>query len=258
MTLDAMLREVVTLYLAGDIQGALARCRALVDLRPKMALSLLYLAHLEREGGNLSAAITALRKALVLSPDDTVTASLLGTYLTQAGQPGEAVAVLDPFVRPGAADVEVLVARGLALARMDRTSEALDTLARAREADPGNAMLLVDVGTVHLMARDERQARQAFEAALAQNPNVARAESSLGVMAGEGGRSDEALAHFRRAVSLDARECDKLLALASLLGRHGRATEARPYLELFVASAPPARYGPELARVRAILGGRPS
>jgi arylsulfatase A-like enzyme/Flp pilus assembly protein TadD len=258
MALDSILREVVTLYVAGDVQGALARCRALVALRPEMTLSLLYLAHLERESGDLSAAIAALRKALVLSPDDTVTASLLGTYLTQAGRSGEAVDVLEPFVRPGAADVEVLVARGLALARMGRAPEALDALARAREADPGNAMLLVDVGTVHLMARDEGQARQAFEAALAQNPKVARAESSLGVMAGEAGRTDEALAHFRRAVSLDPRECEKLLALTTLLDRRGRGAEARPYLELFVARAPAARYGPELARVRALLGERPS
>jgi tetratricopeptide (TPR) repeat protein len=113
--------------------------------------------------------------------------------------------------------------------------------------------VLVEIGTVHLMARDEGRAREAFEAALVLNPGVARAHSSLGFMAAESGRREEALEHLRAAVRLDPREHEKLLALGVLLWRRSGSAAARPFLELFVASAPEVLYAREIERVRSRL-----
>jgi arylsulfatase A-like enzyme/Flp pilus assembly protein TadD len=229
IALDAMLQDVVGLYAAGDLRSALLRCRELVRLRPRMAISLLHLAHLERESGNLPAAIDALRRALAISPDDTTTLALLGAYLTEGGQAREAVDVLEAAARSDEPDVEVLIVRGLALARAGRFQEALASLARAREVNPSNAMVLVNMGTVHLMRGDPGRAREAFEAALLENPGVARAHSSLGFVLAESGRVEEATEHWRQAIALDPRESAKLLALSTLLERRGRAAEARTY-----------------------------
>jgi Tfp pilus assembly protein PilF len=103
--------------------------------------------------------------------------------------------------------------------------------------EPRNATILVHVGTVHLMAGDRQRAREAFEAALAASPDSARAHSSLGFLDAEDGRSTEALEHWRRALALDPRERDALLALGELLRRRGRPAEARIYLELLARSA---------------------
>ena len=252
IALDTLLKEVADLYLAGDLQGAVARCRDLVRRRPGMAVSLLHLAHLERESGNLGAAVDALRQALALDPGDTEVASLLGGYLAQAGRAREAADLLEPYAARADPDVQVLVARALALAKLGRPQEALATLARAREADPGNAMLLVDVGTVHLMANAREPARKAFEDALAQNPRVARAHSSLGAMDAEEGRVAEAFGHWKAAVALDSREHDKILALGLGLWRAGRP-EGRPCLEFFLTSAPPAVYARQIEGVRGLL-----
>jgi arylsulfatase A-like enzyme/Tfp pilus assembly protein PilF len=256
IALDATLQEIVTLYSSGDLAGAIARCRDLVRRRPSMAVSLLSLAHLERQSGNLPAAVGALRKALALAPEDAVTAALLGATLTQAGQAREAAALLESYARREEPDVDVLVARGLALAKLGQNPDALSALVRAREIEPSNAMILVDVGTVHLMARDPSRARESFEAALALNPAVARAQSSLAFMAAETGQGAEALERFGKAIALDPRENEKLLALGLLLWQRGRRAEARPYLELFAASAP-ARYAREVERVRALLAASP-
>jgi arylsulfatase A-like enzyme/Flp pilus assembly protein TadD len=256
IALDAALRDVVGLYLAGDLPAALARCRELVRLRPGMPSALLHLAQLERESGHLDAAVLALEQALAVNPEDTTVLALLGSYLIQAGRAREAVALLEPAARREPADAEVLRARGLGLAKLGRTEEALATFERARAADPASAAVLVDLGTAHLMARDEARARAAFEAALALNPDTARAHASLGAMAAENGQGEQALEHWRRAVALDARECDKPLALGLLLAQRGRAAEARTYLEFFVDSAPPALYGREIERVRRWLAAR--
>jgi len=257
IALDADLQRIAGLYAAGDRGAALARARELARARPGMTVSLLYLAQLERESGNLPAAVAALQKALALDPDDTVAASLLGACLTQAGRVHEAAALLEPYARREEPDLDVLVARGLALAKLGQTEAALGTLAKAREADPSNAMVLVDAGTVHLMARDAGRAREAFEAALGLNPDVARAHSSLAFIAAEEGRRAEALDRFKKAVAIDPREHEKVLALGLLFWQRGRADEARPYLDFFVASAPPGPYAREIERARSLLALSP-
>ena len=237
MGLDVLLQEVEGLYQAGNMKAALERCRELVRRRPQMAVSLLYLAHIEREAGNLPAGISALERALAANPGDPTTLSLLGAYLTQAGRAGEAVALLSGPAQRTEPDPEVLRSLALAQGRLGRAMEAVATLTRAREIDPQNVQLLVDLGTIRLMAGEAAPAREAFEAALAQNPGVARAHSSLGFIDAQAGVAGPALEHMKKALALDPRECETLLALASLASRRAGAAAARPYLELFVESA---------------------
>jgi len=235
--LDALMREVRSLYLEGDVEAALERCRELVRRRPQMAVSLLYLAHLERDAGHLAAGIDALERALAQNPGDPTTLSLLGAYLTQAGRAGEAVALLSAPAPGSEPDPEVLRTLAQALGRLGRGGEALATLARAREVDPQNVQLLVDLGTLHLMAGEAGPAREAFLAALAQNPDVARAHSSLGFMDGQAGNAVPALEHWSKALALDPRECKTLVAFTSLLSRRAGPAAAGPYLRL-LADAP--------------------
>ena len=98
-----------------------------------------------------------------------------------------------------------------------------------------------------------RSSRAAYQEALALNPNVAVAHSSLGIMAIEDGLLEDALSHWRSALEADPREHAKLLSTARGLWSAGRQAEARPLLELFLSSAPRATYGGEIARVRRLL-----
>ena len=99
-------------------------------------------------------------------------------------------------------------------------------------------MLWVTTGTVALMAGQLGEARAAFEAALAINPDLARAHSSLGALAAEEGHHEQALQHWRQALALDVEEAQKLLGVALSFIRGKREDEARPYLQLFVDAAP--------------------
>ncbi|HWX23774.1 MAG TPA: sulfatase-like hydrolase/transferase, partial [Vicinamibacteria bacterium] len=257
--LDAVLQDVVGLYLAGDLRGALEKCQELVRLRPGMSLSLLHLAHLLRESGDLAGAVGALRQAVAQNPKDPTAVSLLGAYLTQAGKAGEAVELLGPYALRPDRDVDVQVAYGLALARVGRRDEALAALEKARELAPSNAMVVVDLGTVNLMTGDARRAREAFEEALAMNPGVARAQSSLAMIAADDGRVEEAFDRWRKAVAIDPREWKTLIPFSMGLWQRGRRKEARAYLDFFVASAPGTLYARDIESVRSWLGeGRSS
>ena len=68
---------MVALFSSGQKAAALERCRELVRERPGLPLALVYLGQLERDAGNLDGSIDALRRALALNPEDTVTATML-------------------------------------------------------------------------------------------------------------------------------------------------------------------------------------
>ena len=250
---DARLQEIVGLYLDGELEDALARCRGLLAERPDLPLALIYLGHLERESGNLPGAITALRRAVELVPGNAEAAAMLGTYLTQGGRPAAAVELLEPYTRRDDPDIEALTTRAIALAKLGRPDEALAEISRAQHQDPSNGRLLVEIGTIHLMAGDRDRARQSWVAALAANPGLARAHSSLGVLDLEAGRPAQAIEHWKAAVAADAREHNTILTLGLSFAQSRRTAEARAALEFFVANAPRSRFGPELERARAVL-----
>jgi tetratricopeptide (TPR) repeat protein len=70
------------------------------------------------------------------------------------------------------------------------------------------------------------------------------------------GRRDEAFTQWRRAVELAPNDFDALYNLATELDAAGRHEEARPFLDRFIREAPPAQYGPDIARVRKLLSTR--
>jgi tetratricopeptide (TPR) repeat protein len=246
--------EILRLYHAGDIEGALALSRENIRRRPDMPLAYLHEAHLQQARGDLAAAVEAARKAVALRPDDAESAALLAVYLTQAGRPREAVDLLEPYAAAARPDLDVLTARGMALAALGRREDALLTFARARDADPSNAMALVNIGTVHLMAGEIGPAEASFEAALRIDPGVARAHNSLGVIAARKGRQGEAIERWKRAASLDPGDYQTLYNLGSALRQQDRVAEARPYLEAYLREAPVALEGADIAKVRGWLG----
>ena len=250
---DARLQEIVGQYLAGDLQGALARCRALLRERPDMPLTLFHLAQLERQNGNLDGAIDALRKAVTLVPDNSETIAMLGAYLTQADRSGEAVKLLEPIARRENADTDVLTSHAIALAKLRRFDEALTTLAKASREDPSNGRLLLEAGTIHLMAGQRDRARDAWNSALALNPNLARAHTSLGILSLEDRHPVEAVEHWKAASALDPREYMTILGIGLSLAKAGQAAEAKAALDFFVTHAPPSTFGAEIERARTVL-----
>jgi arylsulfatase A-like enzyme/Flp pilus assembly protein TadD len=251
--LDAKTNEMLSLYRQGRLDQAIAVGHEVIARRPDMDIAHMQLAYLERARGNMRAAIAAAQRAVELRPGDAESAALLAVYLTEAGRAPAAADFLLPWLERDDDDLDVLNALGIALATAARPREALDVLARARRAHPTNTQVLVNIGTVCLMNGDQVHARQAFEAALDVDPDVARAYNSLGVIAAREGRMPEAVERWKRSVALNPEDYQTLFNLGSHLWQSGRRDEARPYLEAYLASAPPALEARDLARVRKLL-----
>jgi tetratricopeptide (TPR) repeat protein len=106
------------------------------------------------------------------------------------------------------------------------------------------------------MANQVEAAQRDFEAAIAANPSVARAHSSLAAIHAEAGRTREAIAGWREATRLDPSEYGRIFVLGISLARAGRNGPAAACLGFVAESAPPALYGKQIAAARAWLAGR--
>ncbi len=252
IALDARLQSVVDHYRNGDLEGAIRIGEELVRRRPGMPLVFTHLAFLYRQKGDLEAAVGAGRRALALNPEDTEAVGLIGAYLVEAGRPREAVKLLEPYANRAEPDPDVLTSRGMALAALGDTKAALETFERALAIAPTNALNLVNIGTTYLMAGDRGRAQQALLAALDLAPELARAHNSLGVIAAQEGRLEEAVARWRKALAADPRDSQTLFNLATTLRRQGHDAEARVLFARYVKEAP-ATEARDVAAARAWL-----
>ena len=248
------LEKVIERYVAGDVAGALSLCEQLVRDHPRVPLGLRHLSFLRHRAGDLAGAVRAGREALAADPGSVETAVELGRLLDEIGRPQETASVLAPYAKVEGADLDVLMTYGMALARTGQKDPSIAILQRARQADPSSAAAAFSLGTAYLLFSDHVRAREAFLAAVALEPEMARAYDSLGLLAAVDGKPDEAARLWARALELAPGNADTLFNLGTLLWRQGRREEARPHLERFLAVAPPDRYAEDLARVRTELG----
>ncbi len=250
---DRLMIEGIELHRIGRPAEAMDAYRRVIERRPDMNLAYRRLAYIQWEAGATRDAIETLRGARAKNGPDLDVDVRLGTYLAEVGQVAEALPLLERAVKADDRNEEGLNALGIAYARAGRADDALRTFGRILEIDPRDAFALENVGTVHLQRSDLPAASAAFERALASDPKSSRAHAGLGVVAIKQGRRDEAIDRWRRAVEADPRNFDALFNLATELVNAGRLADARPYLEQFARTAPPAIYGRDIERVRTLL-----
>jgi len=250
---DRLMIQGIELHRSGRSAEAADAYRAVIARRPDMSLAYRRLAYIQWEAGATTAAITTLRESLAKNGADIDTEVRLGTYLAESGIVAEAIPMLERAAKADPKNTEGLNALGIAYARAGRPGEALALFDRILTIDPRDAFALENAGTVHLQRGDMMAARDAFGRAAANDPRSSRAQAGLGVVALQLNERAEAIEHWRKAVQFDPRNFDALFNLGTELVNAGRVAEARPYLEQFVRTAPPAFYGRDIEKIKGVL-----
>ncbi len=256
IALEADLDKVVQLESEGQARPALTLCQALVKRMPRAPAPLVQLASLQQAGGDLSGALVSAKRAFALDPRAPQVLFRLARLLLDGGRPAEVVSLVTPFAKEEGVDLDALIVLGVALAQAGDEAQGIRLLEDVHVRDPSNALCLLDLGTVHLMAREYGAARRALEEALALQAGLAKAHNALGVIGAETGRIQEAITEWKQAADLDPRAYDTVFNLGMLLSRQGRPAEARPYMERFAREAPRAQYAADIRQVQEWIAGQ--
>jgi arylsulfatase A-like enzyme/Tfp pilus assembly protein PilF len=251
--LDRAVHDAVEAFGARRFDEAVRIYQSIVARRPDMALAYRHLAFVEWQRGNPAGAVDTLQRAIKAGITQPAVVAQLGGYLTDTGHSSEAIALLEPLARGSGLDAETLNSLGIAYISAGRKDEAEKTFQRVIAINPGSSVPLENLGVMALDRGDLAGARRDFDRAVLADPRSSRAHAGLGVVAVRSGDRRGAIDAWTRAVQLDPRNFDALYNLGTTLSRDGQADAARPYLEMFLKTAPPAFYAKDLKEVAALL-----
>lgn len=207
------------------------------------------LAAVALEQGNLDEALAQSRRAGRANP---AFRRDLGRALAESGRTAEALEVLQESGGPGT-DPATLNTLALTLTDAGRHAEAAEALGQVLAAHPENARARELLGMVSLRMGQPQQARAHLERALSIDPRLPGAWTTLGVALYELEGPEAALNAWRQALVLDGTQYDALLNVGMVAAQTGRRDEARQALRRFVSTAPPQRFGPDIAKAQQLL-----
>jgi arylsulfatase A-like enzyme/Flp pilus assembly protein TadD len=250
---DRLMMDGIELHRQGNTEQAIDAYRQVIARRPDMGLAYRRLAYLEWEQGDVEGAIATLRGATKAIGQNVDVDIRLGTYLAETGDLREAIPMLERAVTADPQNTDGLNGLGIAYGRAGRQNDAIRMFQRILAQSPRDAFALENIGTTYLQLGKLDAARDAFTKALVSDPRSSRAHAGLGVIALQQGDRERAFTEWKDAVATDPHNFDALYNLASELLRAGRIDEARPYVQQFVTTAPPALYGPDIETLRRAL-----
>jgi len=247
---DRLMMDGIELHRQGRTDQAIDAYRQVIARRPDMGLAYRRLSFLQWEEGHVTDAIATLRQATKVVGQNVDIDVRLGTYLAEAGDLAGAIPLLERAVAADPQNTDGLNGLGIAYGRAGRQDDALRVFQRIVAQSPRDAFAIENIGTTYLQRGNLDAAREAFTKALQSDPKSSRAHAGLGVIAMQRGDRERAFSEWKTAVATDPHNFDALFNLASELLNAGRMDEAQPYVKQFVATAPPALYGPDIERLR--------
>jgi tetratricopeptide (TPR) repeat protein len=263
-------------YARNDLAAAQADFERVVKLTPRAEAGHSSLGVVLLARGHTNEAIRELEAALAIKKTDRIAETNLAVAYQKANQPAKAVALFsdleaDAKLRKQALPPDVVAAYVRALAATGRLSQAGIEVKGLIHADPRNAGLHDELGSIDAQQKEWTAARQEFAMAIQLSPELAMAHLHLGLaMQAEGepkavdelieaqrlapdnpvielelgkafaaaGQDDQAIPLLQRALDGNPESPDAMYPLALALQRTNRVPEAIPLLRRVVASQP--------------------
>jgi tetratricopeptide (TPR) repeat protein len=158
-----------------------------------------------RTMGQSDAALEALRKSVKLDSKDSRFRARLGALLVERGQFQEAETQLREAVLIDAhsAEGQFFLARAIAGRPDGNLDEAVNTILKAVDIDPGNAEYSYWLGVIYEKRDQVGDAIEALQKSIDKNPKSADAHEHLGLDFMRENRFGEAVGSFKRAAEID-------------------------------------------------------
>jgi len=240
-------------FKSGSVQEAMKSVRAIIGAHADFSTAYGVLASMEHDTGNLPAAIETLDTIARRGIADQSVLVVLAGYLQEGGALARSAEMLEAVVAAHPDYADAYNSLGVVYSRMRERERAHAAFQKVLELDPTSATAYENLGVDALSAGDVETAVQMLTRALELDPALAPGHNALATALLRQGHSTQALEHWRTAVQLNPRFYDALYNLGTVLYADGHQAEARPFLERFVAEAPPARYARDIAYIRRML-----
>lgn len=247
------LNEALAAFNQGDRARGMERARAIMQAHPSFPTAFGVLASMEWQTGDRRAAIATLESIVRRGIADQSVMVVLAGYLQENGEFEKAAGLLNAVIAAHPDYAEAYNSLAVVYSRMGRHADARSALAKVLELDPTSARAYENLGVDDFRAGDLGAAETHLRHALELDPALAGARNALAAVYMRERRTSDAVEQWKKALDNNPRAWDALYNLATVLYDSGQHDAARPYLDRFVTEAPPAQYGPDIARLRSLV-----
>ncbi len=203
-------------YNRNDVGGAIVQAKNAIQKDPGLLPAHLLLGKALLRDGQAAAAQAEFEAALKLGVSLSEVALPYGQALMMYGDTEKLLDRIRPDGLIVQVRVDVLAMRALAYADRGNLKAAMQSVREARELDPRALMPLRTEIDLTLRARDLARARQLLELAQSLAPQDAQLLHLRGTLLQGGGDVEGALRSYARALELDPRQLDALVARGAL------------------------------------------
>ena len=200
--LKALAEQAVRIHQQGDLAGAEALYRQMLDTDPKLFGAYYYLGLLRMQQNRNEDAAGFLQEALRISPDNAGARYSLGIAFMNLKRADQALAAFDAVMTTGAQDPRLFNHRGVALWNLKRPAEALASFEQALAIEPQSPESWGNRGLALRDLARHAEALASFDRVLALAPQSPAAWNSRGTVLRDIGRFDEAIESFGQAIAL--------------------------------------------------------
>jgi Flp pilus assembly protein TadD len=184
------------------------------------------------------------------NPRDKQTIIYYAAALRAAGQPAQAVSVIEAGMGAIGNDNDLSVNYAKALSAAGRYDQALTVITNAIQPDAPDWNALLVKGAILDQTGQNAQARAVYGQAMLVAPNEPSLEANIGLSFAMTNDLTQAEAHLKKAVSMRGATSKIRQNLALVIGLEGRFDEART---LFAADLTPDQVEANMAYIRALL-----
>jgi Flp pilus assembly protein TadD len=200
--------------------------------------------------GSDSTSLGQLAARYKARPQDKIVIIYYAAALRAAGQPEQAVSVLEAGIAVHRKDLDLKIAYAKALTAAGRFSQALNVADDAIDpASPDWNALLVK-GAILDQNGKNAEARALYTQALLIAPNEASLEANMGLSYAMTNELDKAEQHLRKASAMRGASAQVRQNLALVVGLQGRFDECRA---MFAKDLPPDQVEANMSYIRALL-----
>ncbi len=181
---------------------------------------------------------TLWSRALACAPASSQVHALLGTALSESGQPVKALAEFDRALAIGGDDAETLVKRGATLAALGRLDEAEASDRKALALNPSLPLASLNLGIVESLRGRNAEAIALYRRALEFSPKWLPALVKLGIAELQGGDAAGAETTLRTALELSPEDIEARATLGASLAMQGQGDAAMTEYDQVLRSDP--------------------
>jgi tetratricopeptide (TPR) repeat protein len=243
-SLDAKVLRGTVLGALGRDEEGLAELRQVVQADQKRAGVHRAMALIHAAAGRHGQAVNQFEKELAQTPDDVETLTDLGVFYLQTAQYEQAADRLRRATTLPNATARAHRWYGELLIKQKKREEGMEEQGKALALAPDDIELLIS----HARALQEfghpEDAAKVIQAAIDRGVNDPRLHVELGRQAREALAYDQAIAHYQKAIAIDATASEAHFDLAKVYLYMGKRPEARAEFEETHRLAPTDPYSP--------------